>query len=46
MQLNTYVQLHLRVMVLNEAQFNHNQNTSNNLFRGEATINEIVSPFS
>jgi hypothetical protein len=44
MQLNTYVQLHLHGMVLNEAENNPNPYISNNLFRGETTINEIVSP--
>jgi hypothetical protein len=33
-------------MVLIEEQDNHNLYTSNNLFRGETTINEILSPLS
>jgi hypothetical protein len=44
MQLNTFVQLRLHGMVLNEAENNPNLYTSNNLFRGETTVNEIVSP--
>jgi hypothetical protein len=44
MQLNTYVQLHLHGMVINEEEDNPNLYTSNNLFRGETTVDEIVSP--
>jgi hypothetical protein len=44
-QLNTYVQLRLNGMVLNEAEGNPDLYTRNNLFRGETTIYVILTYF-
>jgi hypothetical protein len=44
MQLNTTINVHIHGMVLNEAEDNPNLYTRHNLFRGETTVSEILSP--